>query len=268
MIQWGNNSALAGFQNALALGADIGGAIKQSRENSALAAYVETPGKESLADLARVNPRLGMQAQSQMQQQQQALAKAEQERVANDLRVKAARGDSAALQQLVGIDFDGWKTLDASQKKMMADQTAYTGQAALRISQLPPEQQPVAWDQAIEQGVQAGYTGLADYRGKFSPEALKGAIDNAGLVEKFISLAEPKYMAVPNEAGLVNVRDPNAIRQFQAERTTQVAAPASKADYDALPPGAEYRAPDGSIKRKGGGGSNATGSFPASRIGG
>jgi len=39
-IQWGNNSALAGFQNALALGADIGGAIRQNRENSALAAFM------------------------------------------------------------------------------------------------------------------------------------------------------------------------------------------------------------------------------------
>jgi len=45
-IQWGQNSALAGFQNALALGADIGGAIRQNRENSALAAFM-TAGQGS-----------------------------------------------------------------------------------------------------------------------------------------------------------------------------------------------------------------------------
>ena len=38
-------------------------------------------------------------------------------------------------------------------------------------------------------------------------------------------------------------------------------APTSKADYDALPAGAQYRAPDGSIRTKGGGGSNVTGGF-------
>ena len=45
MINWGNNSALAGFQNALALGADIGGAIKQNREDSALAAFMTASNK-------------------------------------------------------------------------------------------------------------------------------------------------------------------------------------------------------------------------------
>jgi hypothetical protein len=34
------------------------------------------------------------------------------------------------------------------------------------------------------------------------------------------------------------------------------------ASYNALPPGAEYRTPDGNVRRKGGGGSNATGNFP------
>lgn len=40
-------------------------------------------------------------------------------------------------------------------------------------------------------------------------------------------------------------------------------APTSKEDYDKLPAGAQYRAPDGSIRTKGGGGSNATEGFPS-----
>lgn len=247
-IQWGNNSALAGFQNALALGADIGGAIKQKREDSALSAYMgaTTPGgivptreqqaasDEAYKRLNQINPRLAYQVKGQMQQEEVARAKAMQEQQANALRVKASQGDPAALQQLVGIDFDSWKTLSADKKKMVADQTAYTGQAALRISQLPPEQQAMAWDQAIEQGVQAGYAGLSDYKGKFSPQALNAAIDNAGLVEKFISLAEPKYMAVPEGGTLINTRNPQAVGAFGAPQAPQAQPAPTMAPEQAL----------------------------------
>ena len=126
-IQWGNNSALAGFQNALALGADIGGAIRQNRENSALAAFMtagqgsptggaptagqgspesvgnppmptqwggngggivptETQKSESQAAydrLAKINPRLAMQAQDRVASQEAARAKAMQEQSQN-----------------------------------------------------------------------------------------------------------------------------------------------------------------------------------------
>jgi len=127
MIQWGNNSALAGFQNALALGADIGGAIRQNREDSALAAFMtagqgsptggaptagqgspesvgnppmptqwggngggivptETQKSESQAAydrLAKINPRLAMQAQDRVASQEAARAKAMQEQSQN-----------------------------------------------------------------------------------------------------------------------------------------------------------------------------------------
>jgi len=305
-INFGNNSALAGFQNALALGADIGGAIRQNRENSALAAFMtagqgapmggapgtpaiptqwggngggivptETQKSESQAAyerLARINPRLAMQAQDRVAGQQAAQAKMMQEQRAADLRTKAAQGDPVALQQLVGIDLDSWSKLSAEQRRKIEAQTAYTGQAALRISQLPPEQQAAAWDQAIEQGVQSGYTSLADFRGKFSPQALQGAIDNAGLVEKFINLARPDLQAIPDDATLVNVRDPNAVRQFQSERlasqsqkpTSSIPAaaqdylrknPSMKADFDA-----KYGA-GASDRVLGGGSGNATGGF-------
>lgn len=126
-IQWGNNSALSGFQNALALGADIGGAIRQNRENSALAAFMtagqgsptggaptagqgspesvgnppmptqwggngggvvptETQKSESQAAyerLAKINPRLAMQAQDRVASQEAARAKAMQEQAQN-----------------------------------------------------------------------------------------------------------------------------------------------------------------------------------------
>lgn len=265
-INWGIDGATQGFQNALALGAQIGDVIARKREDNALAAFVTNPGKESLAGLAKVNPGLAFQAQGVMQRREAEQRKAQQEQLAAGLRVKASQGDPAALQQLVGIDFDSWKSLDTAQKQMIKGQTDYIGQAGLRISQLKPEQQPAAWDQAIDQGVQMGYKGLADYKGKFSPQALSGAIDNAGLVDKFIQLAEPKYMAVPEGGTLVNTRNPQAVAGFGASAAPKQIG--SRAEYDALPAGSEYIAPDGSVKRKGGGSGNATGGFPASGIGG
>lgn len=302
-IQWGNTSALSGFQNALALGADIGGAIRQNRENSALAAFMtagqgtpsggaptggmgsptvgnppmptqwggngggivptETQKSESQAAyerLAKVNPRLALQAGSYMEDRQAKRTKAMQEQNAVALRQKAAQGDQNALYQLVGIDPDGWKELGAEQRQRVKDINEYTGQAGLRISQLPPEQRAAAWDQVIDNGVARGFKELAPKRGQYSDKALTDAIDGAGLVDKFLKLAEPDWRVVPEGGTIVNARDPGAIASLNGA-VPQVAAPASKADYDALPPGAQYRAPDGSIKRKGGGVSNGTGGF-------
>ena len=287
-IQWGNNSALAGFQNALALGADIGGAIRQSRENSALAAFMtagqgtptggapmggngggivptETQKSESQAAydrLAKINPRLAMQAQDRVASQEAARAKAMQEQNAVALRQKAAQGDPNALYQLVGIDPDGWKALSAEQRQRVKDINEYTGQAGLRISQLLPEQRAAAWDQVIDNGVARGFKELASKRGQYSDKALNDAIDGAGLVDKFLKLAEPDWRVVPEGGTIVNARDPKAIASLSGGTSgSDLPKITSKADVDKLPPGAQFIAPDGSIKRKGGGVSNGTGGF-------
>ena len=279
MINWGNNSALAGFQNALALGADIGGAIKQNREDSALAAFMtagqgtptggasmggmgtpdgvgnppmptqwggngggivptETQKSESQAAyerLAKINPRLAMQAQDRVAGQEAARAKLMQEQRAADLRTKAAQGDPAALQQLVGIDFDSWKELGADQRQRVKDINEYTGQAALRISQLPPEQRAAAWDQVIDNGVARGFKELAEKRGQYSDKALTDAIDGAGLVEKFLKLAEPDWRVVPEGGVIVNARDPSAIASLNgAPPPQQAPTPTTVAPETAL----------------------------------
>lgn len=74
--------------------------------------------------------------------------------------------------------------------------------------------------------------------------------------------------AVENEVDPVQAvpfTDAQGNSGFQYVRPSQMqgggAAPTSKAEYDALPPGAQYRAPDGSIRTKGGSGGNVTGGF-------
>jgi hypothetical protein len=147
------------------------------------------------------------------------------EQQAAQLRMRAAQGDPDALQQLVGIDFNSYRTLGEDQRRILKDQNDYVGQAALRISQLPPQQQPMAWDQAIAQGVQRGFSGLADKQGQFSPQALSSAIDSAGLVDKFLQLAEPRYTAIPAGGTLVNTRDPRAVQSVAGGMPAPVSAP-------------------------------------------
>ena len=307
-IQWNNNSALAGFQNALALGADIGGAIRQNREDGALAAFMTASNKptggapvmggmgagivatpeqnaesermraafpnapefandprtEAYNRLAKINPRLAMQAQDRVAGQEAARAKLMQEQRAADLRTKAAQGDPAALYQLVGIDPDGWKALGAEQRQRVKDINEYTGQAGLRISQLPAEQRAAAWDQVIDNGVARGFKELAEKRGQYSDKALTDAIDGAGLVEKFLSLAEPKYQVVPKDADLVNTRDPNAVAQFgggspQRQTQTPPAIAPETALRNATARG--YVMPDEAAAIKSGLGSNGQAAF-------
>jgi hypothetical protein len=147
------------------------------------------------------------------------------EQQAAQLRMRAAQGDADALQQLVGIDFNSYRTLGEDQRRILKDQNDYVGQAALRISQLPPQQQPMAWDQAIAQGVQRGFSSLADKQGQFSPQALSSAIDSAGLVDKFLQLAEPRYTALVPGGTLVNTRDPAAVNSVAGGMPAPAAAP-------------------------------------------
>jgi len=277
-IQWGNNSALAGFQNALALGADIGGAIRQNREDGALAAFMTASNKptggapvmggmgagivatpeqnaesermraafpnapefandprtEAYNRLAKINPRLAMQAQDRVAGQEAARAKLMQEQRAADLRTKAAQGDPAALQQLVGIDFDSWKALDEGQRRMVKDTNDYVGQASLRIAKLPPGQRAAEWDKTIQSGVERGYKALAPKLGQYSDKALNDAIDSAGLVNEFLKLAEPDWRVVPEGGVMVNARDPDAIASLNSTPPPQLPAPTAIAPETAL----------------------------------
>ena len=131
------------------------------------------------------------------------------------------------------------------------------GQAALRVSQLPPEQQPAGWDASIDQLSQR-FPELAEYKGQYSQEALMGAIDQAKLVKDFIGLERPDYQVVPEGGTLVNTRDPAALSAVAGQNAP--AAPTSETEYRALPPGAEYIAPDGSKRVKGGAGASRVGS--------
>ena len=90
------------------------------------------------------------------------------------------------------------------------------------------------------------------------------AIDGAGLVEKFLSLAEPKYQVVPKDADLVNTRDPAAVAQFggvapQQQAQTPPAIAPETALRNATARG--YVMPDEAAAIKSGLGSNGQAAF-------
>ena len=243
-------------------GLDQGRKTREEREvKSALSAYAVNPEDEgAFQKLAQYRPELAIQiGQDRRKQQQQALVM--------DLQGRAAQGDKAALAQLAGIDLNAWDKIGDNQRQQIAKQVDFVGNAALAVSRLPPEQRPAAWDSYIQQGVAAGFTDLAQYQGRYSDEALNGALAQAGMIKQFIDMNEPKYQVVPEGGALVNTNDPAAVQSYvngmapQASPGGAVAAPASKAEFDALPPGTQYRAPDGSMRIKGGGAGNGTGNF-------
>lgn len=167
---------------------------RQEGESNALAGLFgsgrnpgQTPGvfdghgayeQEQLGELARYNPKLAFEYQKQNQTQMAAQQKAQQDK----------------LKQAKDV----------------------VGQAALQIAQLPPEQQPQAWDQQIDYLVGQGYDGLAPYKGKYSPQSLMGVISEAGLANELRTATQPSYQVIPEGGALVNTRDPRATQQFAA----------------------------------------------------
>lgn len=247
------NPAVIG--GAFSEGLDMGTRQREDREvRGALAAYATNPDDPKAFQLmAQYRPELAIQIGDRQRKRKEELE-------VRRLTAAAAQGDKAAAAQLAGIDLDAWGKIDTHQRAQIKDRVDYIGQAALAVSRLPENQRAAAWDQYVDQGVQSGHAELADYRGKYSPEALNAAIANAGQVKTLIDLTEPHYQAIPEGGTLVDTNNPAAVQSFVG--SGGVSRPAGKAEYDALPPGAEFIAPDGSRRRKPGGPTpSASGTF-------
>lgn len=137
------------------------------------------------------------------------------------------------------------------------------GQAALDIMSRPPEQRAAAWD-AYAQHFARFDPSAAQSVGQYNEQAVMAILAQNGLMGEFQKSLEPKYQVVPEGGALVDTHNPEALARFSSQppqQDGQVQTVTDRASYDALPPGASYRAPDGSLRRKGGPTPQASGGF-------
>lgn len=211
------NNFNAMLMDPMQLGENVRNAILMGAQQRAFGDYAKNPSMGAAQGVAGLNPGLGMQLMDREDKRAAEAAKQEQAMRAQELQRRAAAGDKTALLELAGLDINAWNTIGDNERQQTNDRIDYIGNAALQISQLPPDQRPRAWDMAINQGVQMGFSDLAQYRGQYSEEALNGVLAQAGMIKDALGLAEPKYMAVPPGGTLVNTRSPQAVQQFGAQ---------------------------------------------------
>lgn len=260
---------------------DIGGAFNQGMQagqqrrreqetDNALRALIANPNDTNVVnDLAKYDPGMAYRVQGQQQQAQAATHE-------RDVKVRAAQGDPEAIAELAGIDWNAWKGISGPDKDKLKARNDFLGQAALRISQMPVGQQAQAWDSYVQQGVQLGYSDLAEYQGKYSPDAVQALIANAGQVAKLFELEKPELRNVAYGDTLLDVK-PLA----RGEQPRVVVQPYGQGQQPAVPNGPdaediamlrqnpnaaaqfdEVFGPGAAQRALGGGGGNATGNFP------
>lgn len=93
------------------------------------------------------------------------------------------------MDQLAVLDPDTWARLDKRAQDETERRVKLIGQAALYADT------PEKWDQVIDQ-LTPQYPELAQYRGRFSPQARAAAIAQAGEMSQFIDQQKIRWMQV------------------------------------------------------------------------
>lgn len=268
-------NALSGLMNPGAVGQSFQLGMEQGRARrgemetqNALSMLAQDPNSaEGFQKLAFYQPQAAMQIRKE--REAKTLAAQRQQLIG-----QAAQGDKRALAQLYGIDGEVAARLDDRQIDLATKGIEYIAQSAFAIDALPPEQQPAAFDAAIEQGVALGYDGLAQYRGKFTPQLLQGVVASAGEIQPFIKAREPVAFNLEPGAGRYERRRDGTIETV-IQPNPGGAVPFSPVKPQGAQPVAKviggvtyYQNPetgkvyDNPQEAMGGGSGNATGSFP------
>lgn len=261
MINWGlaagGNNALASFGQGMQLGTYIRGQREEKERKNALAAFATDQSEENFARLAEVAPEYAIKERERMD--------ARNAKAAEGQLVQAALGgDPAALRQLATVNFDTWRTLDTQQRETVKQEADIYGNAAMDVLRLPPNQRAQAVMAYADRLGSAEIAELANLPPQELEAALRAQIAESGMIKELHAMERPSYMAVPYDSTLVNTRDPAAVAQFGASGGQSQGAPiqiTGEADYNALPPGAEYIDPQGNRRVKGGTAGNGGGTF-------
>lgn len=213
---------------------------------------------QALAVIAQRNPALAQRLQEGVEQRQRAAQ-------TQDLVQRAIGGDETAMTQLATVNFDMWKSLSTEQRTAAEREAKIFGNAALDVLNRPPEQRQAAV-MAYAQQLGQQYPEVAQIA-QLPPDqlemALRAAVAEAQMVGKLIELEQPNYRVIPEGGSLVDVGNPQAVRQF-APGAPQQSLPQVTTPDEAmrLPPGSQFMLPDGRIGTVPGGPASAPGGFP------
>jgi hypothetical protein len=117
------------------------------------------------------------------------------------------------MAELAGIDLDGWRGLNADQRKMADQQTTVFANAAMDVLQRPPEQRAAAWDAYIDQFAGSA-PDLLKYKGQYNEQTARAVIAQSDMITKLHEMEQPRYQAIPEGGTLVDTRNPQAVQQF------------------------------------------------------
>jgi len=178
---------VANYANQVFQAFDNGRKMRSEMETQKALAGAMRGDPNALQELARWNPQMAMQMQERMAEKQKAAR-------LRQIVPLAAQGDPNAIMGLWADDPELAFKLDKRQADKAVEGIRFVANAAYDIIQRPPEQQPLLWDQYIERGIQMGFDGLAQYRGKFDPVALNSIVAKADGMRQFMEYQQPKYV--------------------------------------------------------------------------
>ena len=188
-------------QNALLQGMQTGDAMRQRKEQREREIALDKAyqgminGDQTAVNALAAIPGMGKDAYTLQQGQKE-----------KQIRADVAAGNAPATA-LAAINWDDYAALSKEQNDIALQNVKTVGQLALMTDT------PQKWDATIDQlGPQ-----FAQYKGQFAQR--EAIIARAGEAKAFLEQQAPKYMAAPEGAGLINVKDPVAIAAWNAGAT-------------------------------------------------
>ena len=231
-VNWDQLNQPGAFERAFDSGFQLAEYGRQRREQTdqrnALSAYAIDPSEGNFNALAQHLPQVAMQQRASRDQ-------AANEARLQDLRGRFAAGDQQAGQELARIAPSEYTSLSGNRRAYEGEMVSAASNVAQRILTLPPEQRASVYEQQMA-GLSQRFPELAGQA--YSDELMHETIAEAGQWQEFNRSQQPDYMAVGFDQDMVNVRDPEAVRQFGINRgAPQGGAPAPQGVGGGVPSG-------------------------------